>query len=889
MIIRGDFKNINGNTRWFEIGNSGATLNAVDPTEEYWNNGSQIVLLPNSCVTISCDATTPEENHVICKTATIKLLVNFDISSYVVASNYTDLPVKIGYTDGYGNSVTLFEGFVEPLQYDIDFSEPWNEISLECYDIMSTLEYVKVPQLPGFDPSQPIQVGALINKIFQNASISYDVDYSNHSLVTTDDDKNNVLLKYVNPQLFLGDSEDDWMDCKEVLEMIGQMFSMWFVTGNVKNSFKCIVQDYPCFSTIINSTSDIDTLNQYVRGSQSYSLSETYQKVQLTCDIQENEDTVVDPFDSGQLSSSFSHMQKYMTELISAGEGNRAFNGIIDLVKTESSKYDGAEKKEHFFWVKYNDFWDFGEHSYITDGNGKGTANQWKTLEYLKQNPGKAAFISYGHTANLNNTGDNSPINSISLIDYLQISIQGHDDHSDNGHILQMEQQIQNNIPLMKYTSATAVNILPNDDNTVNYLIISGKILLNPLSPKSGRVMGNKYVNANHTYQEAVNDLTVYSDPRELWWHHTVPITDNGDGGYYVQKYWYNGNVSSNNYSVYNGNLVHGNLENDKSQQLKYEYSSSNNSNDTISKLPILECQLKIGDKYCVERLDRGEAGVGVFEWLYPQDCPLDEDGQPITTFTIGIDPKINDMIIGKPYDIQNNINYTMGIDGKGTAIPIHLSDQLSGAIEFQILGPVNQTWDQITKSKHGSLFWKHAHWNSKTYFILEMLDSILVSNFKIDFKSNNANIKNNSGDNDLVYVSDTDARYTDILELDTKLCSALTSEESANLGVKFMTGPSTLLDIDKTPLHTMRCQTGIHSYSKMHPEEGVVNFIYNWYNTPCKILKSQTMVSNVLYVSNNIVPIVVPSSAVSSVEDIYALEYSFDLQQNVLEYSIRL
>ena len=74
-----------------------------------------------------------------------------------------------------------------------------------------------------------------------------------------------------------------------------------------------------------------------------------------------------------------------------------------------------------------------------------------------------------------------------------------------------------------------------------------------------------------------------------------------------------------------------------------------------------------------------------------------------------------------------------------------------------------------------------------------------------------------------------------------------------------------------------------------MHPEEGVVNFIYNWYNTPCKILKSQTMVSNVLYVSNNIVPIVVPSSAISSVEDIYALEYSFDLQQNVLEYSIRL
>lgn len=49
-----------------------------------------------------------------------------------------------------------------------------------------------------------------------------------------------------------------------------------------------------------------------------------------------------------------------------------------------------------------------------------------------------------------------------------------------------------------------------------------------------------------------------------------------------------------------------------------------------------------------------------------------------------------------------------MNLDAKGTAIPIKKSDALSGAVVFRILGPVNLTWNDITR-RHPS-FWRHTN-----------------------------------------------------------------------------------------------------------------------------------------------------------------------------------
>ena len=55
--------------------------------------------------------------------------------------------------------------------------------------------------------------------------------------------------------------------------------------------------------------------------------------------------------------------------------------------------------------------------------------------------------------------------------------------------------------------------------------------------------------------------------------------------------------------------------------------------------MKILQCELKVGDKYCVERLDMGETGVGKFQWMTELECANAGGIKPV--FTIGIDLQI--------------------------------------------------------------------------------------------------------------------------------------------------------------------------------------------------------------------------------------------------------
>lgn len=67
--------------------------------------------------------------------------------------------------------------------------------------------------------------------------------------------------------------------------------------------------------------------------------------------------------------------------------------------------------------------------------------------------------------------------------------------------------------------------------------------------------------------------------------------------------------------------------------------------------------------------------GNSTFEWVKLGEEPstVDTDGNTgkITTFALGINPKIDDFIIGQEYSLQNTVKYDMNVDAEGTAIPI--------------------------------------------------------------------------------------------------------------------------------------------------------------------------------------------------------------------------
>jgi hypothetical protein len=70
-----------------------------------------------------------------------------------------------------------------------------------------------------------------------------------------------------------------------------------------------------------------------------------------------------------------------------------------------------------------------------------------------------------------------------------------------------------------------------------------------------------------------------------------------------------------------------------------------------------------------------------------------------------------------------------MNLETEGTAIPITKDDALSGAVVFRILGPINLTWNDITR-RHKTWF-RHTKWYNNTKFVLSHLENIIIKDFE--------------------------------------------------------------------------------------------------------------------------------------------------------------
>lgn len=221
---------------------------------------------------------------------------------------------------------------------------------------------------------------------------------------------------------------------------------------------------------------------------------------------------------------------------------------------------------------------------------------------------------------------------------------------------------------------------------------------------------------------------------------------------------------------------------------LEYKYSAgggnAGQSIDEVNQLPLLQCMLTVGDK-CVVQTGRPEDSdnlMDCYEWrLYKTraQCASDEEYYQ-QSFTLGIDIKIKDKIIGPEYDIANNIPYRLGIDAKGTAIPVRKSDNVSGAVKFMILGPFNMLWEDIIRRAPNT--WRHTQWSEKSVVLLNHVSAIWMKDFAVEIKTDHAD---DSEDGDLVYTSDTDEAFVNKKDdLTFRIASGLTTEERKLLSV---------------------------------------------------------------------------------------------------------
>lgn len=784
-------------------------------------------------------------DHLLCQQATVRLLARNFVPDFFCAS-CRDAVVNI-----YREGKCLFAGFIEPQSYSQGYNEEFDEIELSCIDALTALQYAKYRDVGSLGVLYNVVKAeaeqrtflAMLKEILGGVTTELDIvggnamRYLYDGSKAVDDLAGNRYAIFgqltVSELLFLGDEEDDVWQQDEVLEEILKYLNLHIVQDgftfylfsweSVKGDERIYWRDLLTGASVTTARQTTDIVTGLVTDTDTtISVGEVYNKIMLTAKVESMESVIESPLDNDLLKSPFSNKQKYMTEYSSDGEGSKAINAFDAMTHGQETSYSGGCVTDWYVQMMNNSQWLFPKsgsgnlmEEYCSEGRNQHILPNW-----LAKNQG-AAIIALGKVEKKTDGKDNSPTSKVEMTNYLVVSVNGNSDDKE-ATTYPNDNSLKAGIPRAVYNGSMTGGVFsPTDEGTTNYIVLSGKLVLNPVMALTD------------TYKAICN----YDGGKwgglftgiGKWSGVTVPSRNNGDGRYYTQQWWKA--AMPNETVVWDMETAHGFVPfTDTGPQLyEFKYSAIGDGSDHISKVGMLACMLIIGDKCVVEKGTEGQ--VTDFEWRkYKtlEECS-NEDEYYQQCFTIGFDPKIGDKIVGTKFDLQNNVNYELGIDAEGIAIPIKKADKVSGRVKFMILGPVNALWDVVTR-RHKTWF-RHTKWNSTTIPLLAHVSSIMVEQLEVKIYSDNG-LVNNTGDNDLVYMSDTKESFVNVKDdIEMKINSALTAAECQALDVTDSVKMS-------TPLNTLTGEglLAVYDYSRgmsAKPEQLYVDYYYKEWHAP--------------------------------------------------------
>lgn len=778
----------------------------------------------------------------------------------------------------YKNDTCIFAGFIEPQTLSQPYNNRRDELELNCIDALSALQYSKyknvgalgviyafvkaeAAQRSFYDIATEVLQGVTEGlDILGNQNIKFWYDGSKAVDAQTANRYQVFKQLSISDLLFLGDDESDVWQQDEVLEELLKYLNLHIVQDGfnfyifswesvkatpdkiiwhdiVANSTKTTAQQ--AVTIALANVADCDT---------TISIGDVYNQLLLTAKVEDIESVIESPLDDDLLVSPYINKQKYLTEYSSDGEGKTAYNAFYAMTHNQKTTYGAGAITDWYVQVMRNKQWTFPMKGNtdidIVDYFGSEGANQHALPDWLGQAPG-AAIMALGSVKMNTANDDNSPTSKVNMTNYLAVSVNGNGIDNDENKTYPSVADIQKNIPYAVYTGNKAGGVFsPSDDKTTNYIVLSGKVILNPIMRQT-----NTYTNLHN--KEWHGGLPIGLKENEIYvWHQTVPSRNNGDGRYYTRQYWQaetpDKEVSwhegaDSGFYPYTG---------EGPEEYEFKYSAVGDSTDTISKVAVLACMLVIGDKCVVETGTDGQTTDFVWQkYKERSECQSDDEYYQ-QCFTIGFDPKIGDKLVGTEFSIQNNIDYKMGIDAEGIAIPITKGDKISGQVRFMILGPVNATWDVITR-RHPTFF-RHTKWSSSSVPLLAHVSSILIKSFEVKVYSDNGLISNGNDDNDIIYMSDTKETFVNKKDdLEFKINSALTATECAKLGVSNTVKLS-------TPLNISTGDGVLEVYDrngnvKAKPEQIYVDSYYTEYHKPRIVMEQKLRdIDNVVSLFNH-------------------------------------
>jgi hypothetical protein len=897
--LHGEFKNLNNTTYSVHI------ISNNDTTEEIII-GENGIYFSGDPVSIDMEVEDTFQ-HIIMQSATINLVTENYVGNKLFANNARD--VKVTIMNDTANKC-VFSGYVEPNTFTQPFNVEYDEFSINCTDALATLQYYNYKDitLSNYNTVKSYAVNTsfydIIQNIFNNiletgADVYYDGS-KGLDAESLNDLFNDLGVSELN---MIGETFDDVWTAQQTLEEILRYLNLHIVQfgkdfyifdwATIKRTG--VKQFTGLFNGGTKSiSSQITTLtgNMHTSSDTNITVTDVYNQIQINCELSELEDIITSPLDEDSLTSSFSNKQPYMTEFSSEGSGDKANNAFNDVIHDGGTTgYKEFKTFEWFLQVMDNPNWklyvfdDDGTNKrelntlYEQDANGV-FINQLNIPKYMRSHKLIPAILRLGYVEKKNDSQDNSVINKITTNDYLYISVNGNekdyqpsqttpDEHIWDDSNLTPEDIIHNHSGIIEYQSNTGgVSLSPVDANTTNYLVFSGKFVLQPIAYESS----TDYATRDNNYYAIKTSGATKSEgadanvPRYyplpdvggiipvLLHNNLVTSDNNGEGRYYTRKF-YTGTypkqaIDKNRDYLKDGTpSLHPWTKDKSAHGYKYEYSAVGDGSDRFSKLPILECELIIGNKRLVET-NIDEAGNSTFQWYEIGHEPV-IDGQVKTTFSLGVNPKIDDYIIGDEFDIQNTIDYTMGVDADGTAIPIKMEDHISGPITFRILGPINLLWNDVVR-RHPS-FWRHTSWTENNRCVLAHTENIIIQDFQCKIYSDNGGNEINA-DKDLIYISNENTQYLNKKDdIDFNFVTQLTSDERFEKGIETAIIINNVINMDEqlplTKLYNNVANTAdINKLAKA--EEHYIAQYYREYSQPRILLDMDLDSQNISFFS---------------------------------------
>lgn len=819
MYIHGDFRDVNNVLYSVHI------LSDNDKTKEL-TIGENGLYFADSPISIETNIDDTFQT-IIRRSASINLVTHDYIGNELFANNARNIKVNI-----YKEDLCIYAGFVEPNTFSQPFANGLEEFTINTTDALTTLQYYYYCNLKDYQQAKKDAsvktFKEMLDKMLDDI-LNIDIVEGTGGCVYYDLSKgiakgkeSTIFSDCSMSELYLlGDEADDVWTNEEVLEQMLQYLNLHIIQDGLDyyifdwNSIKNRRADW--YNMTLQSNIKVNPLviemtgEMHSSNNTNLSISDVFNQVSLKCQLEAQEDVIKSPMDSDSLASLYNGKQLFMTEYISEGNNINANAAFFNMLHNRDTSYSECRTVDWYLQAMYNKNWNFvtpkGDITDLCEFSNNVYINQWKIPKYLKDNQIIPCLFKMGSVEKKPITKDNSPTSKIDMSSYLFISINGNGDDSEANHS-PSDLTLQNRSGMIEYIGNNSGGVFsPTDDATTNYLVFSGKLCLMPIQKETDK------------YSTLINnDIGSYL-------YKTVPSDNNKKGRYYTRK-WY---TSKDTYL--NAISLHPWTKDKANHDLQYNYTSKGDSTDKFCKLPVLECELLIGNKRLIET-NIDVYGNSTFKWVEIGKEPI-IDGDKVTTFSLGINPKIGDKIIGDEFAIQNTIDYTMNLETEGTAIPITKADALSGAVIFRILGPVNLTWNDITR-RHKTWF-RHAKYVDNTKFVLSHLENIIIKDFECKIYSDQSG---NDEDNDLIYMSnETDKFVNKKDDTEFKFITQLSSVECVQKGIKNSVNLNAVINTNtRTPLESIYNAT---TNETAKPEEHYINQYYLAYSKPKIIMET--------------------------------------------------